>query len=248
MSQLQNKRALVTGGGNGIGQETCKLLAENGARVAVADLNIEAAEDTVHQIEESGGEAIAITMDVSEPDQVVAMTADMVKAFGGIDILFGSAGGGSAKDGPVTELDLDEFWRTIRVDLFGTILCCRNVIPEMVRAGGGSIINMSSLRAIIGTEGQDAYTSSKGAIISLTRAMAVTWAKHNIRVNALAPGMIMTDRIKDFIPPDHPICQKMLLGTGEPWDVAHLVLYLASDASRLMTGNIIPLDGGASIY
>ena len=248
MSQLQNKRALVAGGGNGIGQATSILLAENGARVAVADFKIEAAEDTVRQIEQAGGEAVALSVDVSEPDQVAAMTADVVKAFGGIDILFNSAGGGSAKDGPVTELDLDEFWRTIRVDLFGTILCCRNVIPEMVKSGGGSIINMSSLRAILGTEGQDAYTSSKGAIISLTRAMAVTWAKHKIRVNALAPGMIMTDRIKDFIPPDHPICQKMMLGTGEPQDVAHLVLYLAGDASRLMTGNIIPLDGGASIY
>lgn len=248
MSQLKNKRALVPGGGNGIGRATCKLLAGNGARVAVADFKVEAAEKTVRQIEEAGGEAIALRVDVTDEEQVAAMVADAVKAFGGIDVLYSSAGGGSAKDGPVTELDLDEFWRTIRVDLFGTILCCRHVIPEMVKSGGGSIITMSSLRAILGTEGQDAYTASKGAIISLTRAMAVTWAKHNIRVNALAPGMIMTDRIKDFIPPDHPICQKMLLGTGEPEDVAGLIVYLASDASRLMTGNIIPLDGGASMY
>lgn len=248
MTQLENKRALVTGGGNGIGRATCKLLAEHGARVAVADFKTEAAEETVTQIKAAGGEAIALTVDVGDPDQVAAMTAEMVSAFGGVDILFCSAGGGSAADGPVTEMDLDEFWRTIRVDLFGTILCCRNVIPKMVKAGGGSIITMSSLRAILGSEGFDAYTSSKGGIISLTRAMAVTWARHNIRANALAPGMIMTDRIKDLIPPDHPVIQKMLLGAGAPEDVSHLVLYLASDASRLMTGNIIPLDGGASIY
>ncbi len=248
MTQVQGKRALVTGGGNGIGRESCKLLAANGARIAVADFKIEAAQATVREIEEAGGEAVALAADVGEPDQVAAMTADAVEAFGGIDILFTSAGGGSKADGPVTELELDEFWRTIRVDLFGTLLCCRNVIPEMVEAGGGSIITMSSLRAIMGTEGADAYSASKGGVISLTRAMAVQWAKHNIRVNALAPGMVMTDRIRDMIAPDNPICLKMLLGTCEPGDIAQTVLYLASDASRRVTGTVVPIDGGASIY
>lgn len=248
MLDIKDKRVLIVGGGNGIGRASALKLAEFGAKLAIADFKVEAAEQVVDEIRQKGSEAIAIDVDVTDEQKVAEMASQAASEFGGIDVLFCSAGGGSKADGPVTTLDLDEFWRTIRVDLFGTLLCCRHVIPEMVKSGGGSIITMSSLRAVLGTEGQDAYTSSKGAIISLTRSMSVTWAKENIRANALAPGMIMTDRIKDFIPPDHPIIQKMLTGAGAPDDVAGLVLYLASDMSRLMTGQVIPLDGGASAY
>ena len=120
--------------------------------------------------------------------------------------LVNSAGGGSTKDGPVTELDLDEFWRIVRVDLFGTLLCCRSVIPEMLKTGGGSIINISSLRAVIGTHGADAYTASKGGVLAMSRAMAMQWAKHKIRINVMAPGVVLTERVAAFIKEDNPIC------------------------------------------
>ena len=248
MGMVRNKRALVTGGGNGIGKASCLLLAEHGARVAVADYQLEAAQAVADDIVNSGGDAVALAGDVGEPDDVETMVAGAVAALGGIDILFTSAGGGSKADGPVTDLALDEFWRTMRVDLFGTVLCCRHVIPEMLKGGGGSIITMSSLRAIMGTHGADAYTASKGGVLSLSRAMAMQWAEHGIRVNTLAPGMVMTDRIKGMIAPDNPICRKMLLGTCAPEDVAEMVLYLAGDASRRVTGTVLPIDGGASIY
>ncbi|WP_136661583.1 SDR family NAD(P)-dependent oxidoreductase [Nitratireductor sp. XY-223] len=248
MGRLAGKTALVTGGGNGIGRACVLRFAEEGAQMIVADFNPEAAGKVVEEVAAAGGKAVPVTGDVSDEASVDQMVAAGVDAFGGIDILLNSAGGGSTRDGPVTELDLDEFWRTVRVDLFGTLLCCRKVIPEMVRAGGGSIINISSLRAVIGTHGADAYTASKGGVLSMTRAIAMQWAKHNIRANVMAPGVVLTERVSAFIKEDNPIYRKSLLGPSEPEDVASLALYLASDESRRVTGAVLRLDGGASIY
>ena len=248
MARLHDKSALITGGGSGIGRAAALSFAREGAGVAVADFNPEATAETVALIETAGGRAIAVTGDVSDEQNVSQMVAQAVESFGRIDILLNSAGGGSTKDGPVTELDLDEFWRTVRVDLFGTLLCCRKVIPEMVRTGGGSIINISSLRAVIGTHGADAYTASKGGVLAMTRAIAMQWAQHNIRANVMAPGVVLTERVAAFIKEDNPIYRKSLLGPSEPEDVAALALYLASDESRKVTGAVFRLDGGASIY
>jgi len=248
MGRLAGKTAFVTGGGNGIGRAAARRFASEGARVAVGDFRPELAEQVAHDINASGGEAIAVGGDVSSERDVGAMVEATLAAFGRIDILLNSAGGGSTRDGPVTELDLDEFWRTIRVDLFGTLLCCRRVIPEMVRGGGGSIINIASLRAVIGTHGADAYTASKGGVLAMSRAMAMQWAQHNIRVNVMAPGVVLTERVAAFIKEDNPIYRKSLLGPSEPDDVASLALYLASDEARKVTGTVMRLDGGASIY
>ena len=248
MNRLNGKSALVTGGGNGIGRATSLLFAAEGAELIVTDFNIDMANQTVAMIEEAGGKAIAVAADVSDEDKVDAMVTRAVDAYGKVDILFNSAGGGSTKDGPVTELDLDEFWRTIRVDLFGTLLCCRRVIPEMLKSDGGSIINISSLRALIGTHGADAYTASKGGVLAMSRAMAMQWAKDNIRVNVMAPGVVLTERVAAFIKKDNPIYQKSLLGPSEPVDIANMALYLASDESRKVTGTVMRIDGGASIY
>lgn len=200
------------------------------------------------QIRAEGGQATALVGDVSDESAVGIMVTQGMQAAGKIDVLLNNAGGGSGRDGSVVDLDLDEFWRTIRIDLFGTLLCCRAVIPHMQAGGGGSIINMTSLRAMIGTEGADAYTASKGGVLSLTRAMAMQWAKHGIRVNAMAPGVVLTQRVAAFIKPDNPIYQKMLLGPCAPEDVAELACYLASPASAKMTGAILPLDAGATAY
>ncbi len=248
MGRLNGKSALVTGGGNGIGKASALRFASEGAAVIVADFRQDAAEIVVAEIEAAGGRAMAVQVDVSDEAVVDSMVRAGVEAFGKIDVLLNSAGGGSTKDGPVTELEIDEFWRTIRVDLFGTLLCCRRVIPEMVESGGGSIVNISSLRAVIGTHGADAYTASKGGVLAMSRAMAMQWAKHDIRVNVMAPGVVLTERVAAFIKEDNPIYQKSLLGPSDPQDVANLALYLASDEARKVTGTVMRLDGGASIY
>lgn len=248
MARLYGKSTLVTGGGNGIGRAAALKFAGEGAQVTVADCKFELADQTVAMIKDAGGRAVAVGCDVSDEAGVNDMVAASVDTFGKVDVLLNSAGGGSTRDGPVTELDLDEFWRTIRVDLFGTLLCCRKVIPEMLRSGGGSIINISSLRAVIGTHGADAYTASKGGVLAMTRAMAMQWARHNIRANVMAPGVVLTERVAAFIKEDNPIYQKSLLGPSEPEDVAALALYLASDESRKVTGAVLRLDGGASAH
>lgn len=248
MGRLANKTALVTGGGNGIGKASALRFSAEGAKIIVADFNIELAKAVVERIISDGGEAVSVGGDVSDETDVKAMVSAGIEAFGKIDILLNSAGGGSTRDGAVTELELDEFWRTMRVDLYGTLLTCRHVIPEMLKIGGGAIVNISSLRAIIGTSGADAYTASKGGVLAMSRAMAMQWAEHDIRVNVMAPGVVLTERVAAFIKPDNPIYRKSLLGPSDPEDVANLALYLASDESRKVTGAVMRLDGGASIY
>lgn len=248
MGRLAGKTALVTGGANGIGKASVEAFAREGAEVVIADFNPDAASALAGEITARGGKAIAVSGDVSDEQSVDQMVAAGVDAFGKIDVLLNSAGGGSTKDGPVTELELDEFWRTIRVDLFGTLLTCRRIIPEMVKTGGGSIINISSLRAVIGTHGADAYTASKGGVLAMSRAMAMQWAGDGIRVNVMAPGVVLTERVAAFIKPDNPIYRKSLLGPSAPEDVANLALYLASDEAAKVTGAVMRLDGGASIY
>ncbi len=169
-----------------------------------------------------------------------------VDGFGGLHVLYNNAGGATPKDGKVTDMDLDEFWRTMGVDLFGTFLGCRFAIPAMVEGGGGSIINTTSIRAMVGTAGADAYSAAKGGVRALTQALALQWAAHNIRVNAIAPGVILTERVKALLRADDPIYRKSLLGASDPEDVAQMALYLASDASRRVTGAILPVDSGAS--
>ena len=248
MDRLKGKVALITGGGNGIGRASALAFAAEGAQMIVADYVADAAKSVAEEIAAADGTALAVTGDVSDEAAVTNMVAAGMERFGQIDVLFNLAGGGSPKDGAVTDLDLDEFWRTVRVDLFGTLLVSRCVIPEMLKSGGGSIINMSSLRAVIGTKGGDGYTASKGGILAMSRAMAMQWAEQNIRVNVLAPGVVLTKRVSAFIKPDNPIYQKSLLGPCDPEDVANLALFLASPESRKITGQVISIDGGASIY
>jgi short chain dehydrogenase len=162
VARLQGKVALITGGGSGIGRAAALLFAREGAKVVIAEIVRTAGEATVAAIEEAGGEARFVPTDVTRPEQVEAAVNAAVDAFGGLHVLYNNAGGATPKDGKVTEMDLDEFWRTIGVDLFGTFLGCRFGIPVMAKGGGGSIINTTSVRAMIGTPGADAYTSAKG--------------------------------------------------------------------------------------
>jgi NAD(P)-dependent dehydrogenase (short-subunit alcohol dehydrogenase family) len=246
MARLAGKSALITGGAQGIGRAAARLLATEGARVAVVDLAREAGEATVAAIREAGGEALFIETDVASPESMEAAIGQAERAFGGLHVLYNNAGGATPRDGKVTEMELDEFWRTIGVDLFGTFLGCRFALPIMARQGGGSIINTTSVRALIGTAGADAYTSAKGGVLALTRALALQWAPQGIRVNAIAPGVVVTDRVRGLLREDDPLIRQSILGTCEPEDIAGLALYLASDESRRVTGAILPLDSGIS--
>ena len=246
MPILDGKVAIVTGGGAGIGRAAAILFATEGAKVVVADHKPELGAATVDMIGEQGGDALGLQIDVSEPEQVERMVNATIEAFGRIDVLYNNAGGATPLDGRVTDLPLDEFWRTIGVDLFGTFLGCRFVLPHMAAKGGGSIINTTSIRAMVGTAGADAYTSAKGGVLTLTKALALQWADKGIRVNAIAPGVILSERVRAMLADDDPILKKSLLGPSEPEDVAAMALYLASDASRRVTGAILPMDSGAS--
>ncbi len=248
MTRLAGKTVLITGAAGGIGAEAARLFAKNGARLALTDINAEGGEAVARQIRDGGGEAVFIPADIAEPEAVEAMVARAVDALGGLQVVYNNAGGATPKDGKVTEIPLDEFWRTIGVDLFGTFLTCRFAIPHLAAAGGGSIVNTTSIRALVGTQGADAYTCAKGGVVTLTRALAQECADRNIRVNAVAPGVVLTERVKRLLRHDDPLVAKSLLGASEAIDVAYLALYLACDESRRVTGAILPVDSGASAH
>jgi NAD(P)-dependent dehydrogenase (short-subunit alcohol dehydrogenase family) len=184
---------------------------------------------------------------VTEPDQVSAAIAATVRAFGKLDVLFNNAGGSSNADGRVTTAQLEEFWRVIKLDLYGTFLCSRFAIPEMEKAGGGSIINNASMVAIKGELNRAAYSSAKGGVVALTRSMAADFVRSRIRVNAIAPGAVKTERIVAMIEAN-PAAKKAVevqpLGLIDPLEVAQLAVFLAADESRSITGEVFPVSGG----
>jgi NAD(P)-dependent dehydrogenase (short-subunit alcohol dehydrogenase family) len=247
--RLQGKIALITGAGAGIGRATAELFAQQGAKVVIADANAEAGEQTAQLILQAGGEAIAIRTDVTEADSIQATINRTVRHYGALHVLHNNAGGSTARDGDVTAAPLEEFWRVIKLDLFGTFLGCRFGIPAIIESGGGSVINMSSTLALMGVAGRDCYTAAKGGVAALTRSMAVEFAP-KVRVNAIAPSVTMTERaVKlmagntalDKLAASHP------LGLIEPEDIAAMALFLASDDSRKVTGQVYPVDSGVTI-
>jgi len=188
-------------------------------------------------------------MDVTDEASVKAAVDFSVQSAGKLEVLVNNAGGSTLNDRSVVEMDLEEFWRAIKVDLYGTVLTCRHAIPRMIDAGGGAIVNMGSIAALRGLKGRDAYTAAKGGVTALSRSIAVEFADQKIRCNVIAPGAVRTERMEHFIQNDPRVAQavsKHLLGLPDPDEIAQMALFLASDESRHVTGAIFQIDGGRS--
>ena len=253
--RLAGKVALLTGGGGGIGGATAVRFAEEGARVVVGDINRELGTEVAAKAKEAagnnGGDAIFVELDVTEHDSVRNAVDTAVDRYGGLHVLYNLAGGSTPEDGPVTEVNDEEFWRCIKLDLFGTFLCCKYGIPAIEKSGGGSVINMSSNVALMAVLGRDSYTAAKGGVAALTRSLAVQYAPGRVRVNAIAPSITLSERVKKFleISPDlQGLADQHLLGPGQPIHVANMAVYLASDESEITTGQVISVDSGVTIY
>jgi NAD(P)-dependent dehydrogenase (short-subunit alcohol dehydrogenase family) len=251
--RLKGKVALITGAGGGIGRAAAILFAREGARVAVNDLCEDAARETVELVRQAGGDAIPVQADVSIAGAVRSIVQQATARYSKLDVLYNNAAIGYSTPithGTVATIE-DRDWDTVvRANLKSVYLCCKYAIPEMIRAGGGSIINTSSVMALRGMPSADAYTAAKGGIIALTRSLAVGLGPKNIRVNVICPGPIETPMIAEVIavPEQRRSMENVPLGRlGQPEEVAYAALYLASDESSFVTGAVMCVDGGAAV-
>ena len=245
--RLQDRVAIVTGGGSGIGRGTCFRLSEEGARIAVFDVNLEAAEDTAREIASSGGQALALRVDVSSREHVESAVQEVIDAFGRIDILVNNAG---MSDSGLISRMTDDLWdRMHDVNLKGVFLCCRAVIPHMKKQRYGRIVNVASILARAGSTGMAHYGSTKAGVVGFTQGLAVELGPRNITVNAVGPGIIETpmldqetgpqlrERLQETVP---------LRRLGQPRDIANAILFLVSDESAYITGQCLYVCGGWS--
>ena len=260
--RLQGKVAFITGAGAGIARAAADLFSSEGASVVVAEIDKASGAAAEKALRDLGRQAIHVRTDVTQEESVREAVERGARAFGKIDILFNCAGGSVVEDSLVTDVDLQDVWqRTMQVNLLGTMICCRHVIPRIAAAGGGAVISMSSGAALRGASPLQVYTAAKGGIVALTRSMAGAYAKQNVRVNAICAGRIQTGRnvlkygadgtsggtAVDRQPAGEQLKQYPYW-LGRPIDIANIALFLASDESRMITGAAIPADGGRSAY
>jgi NAD(P)-dependent dehydrogenase (short-subunit alcohol dehydrogenase family) len=249
--RLAGKVAIVTGGAMGIGHVTAVLMAREGARVVVADLNLEEARATVDEIQSAGGTALALRLDAMDEGSIEAMIRQTREAYGALHVLHNNVGGTDAsRDNTVVEMDWSYWSTAITLNLSSTVYACRCAIPLMIESGGGAIINTSSMVAVKGDVRPTAYAAAKGGVIAFTRFVATQYGKLGIRCNAIAPGLILTPRptprpqavldifARHTLAPQH----------GQPEDIAYTALFLASDESRFINGQIIEVDGGVHAH
>jgi NAD(P)-dependent dehydrogenase (short-subunit alcohol dehydrogenase family) len=247
--RLKDKVALITGAGMGMGRECALLFAEEGARVVVADIDAKAAAETVAAIEAKGGQALAVAGDVALEPDVERMVAEGVRRFGALHVLHNNAGV-LWKDRDRSVLETDEKWwdRVMAINLKSVFWVTKHGIPHLKRARGGSVILMGSVSALAGfTRAQDAYTAAKGALISLTKSLAIQFARDNIRCNVIHPGIVDTPLQAPYLTPE--IRKEFEAGIplgriARPREIANVALFLASDESSFMTGAELVVDGG----
>ncbi|GAC1446106.1 MAG: 3-oxoacyl-ACP reductase [Chloroflexota bacterium] len=247
--RLRDKVAIITGGGSGIGREAALIFAREGARIVIADVDETGAEGVVSEITLSGGEARYARTDVSKAEQVAAAIRVAEEQFGKLNVLFNNAGIFPGADGSVTDTAEDVWDAVINVNLKGVFLGCKYAIPAMQRAGGGSIINVASFVALVGAAtAQIAYTASKGGVLSMTREIAVEFARQNIRANALCPGPVETPLLRSIYS-DPAKLQRRLVHVppgrfAQPHEIANAALFLASDEASYVNGSTFVVDGG----
>jgi NAD(P)-dependent dehydrogenase (short-subunit alcohol dehydrogenase family) len=249
---LTGRVAVITGAASGIGAATARGLAQAGASVVLADINDVGAESVAQQIRDAGGDATFVHTDVADEAQIEAVMAAAVEVFGRLDILHNNAAdlsaGLFARDRTIEAMDVDTWERTFTVNLRGQMLCAKHAVPLMVRGGGGSIINMSSTASLVGDEVRLAYGAAKSAVNSMTRSIAVSHGKQGVRCNAIAAGFVLTPPAREQVPPwllETYASNSLLPELGTPEAIADVVLFLASDQSRLITGQVINVDGGS---
>jgi NAD(P)-dependent dehydrogenase (short-subunit alcohol dehydrogenase family) len=245
MNRLQGKVCVITGGGGGMGADAAHLFTEEGAKVCVADVNLEAASKVADEV---GG--LAVQVNVADEDSVRAMYAAAKETFGGIDVLYNNAGISPADDDSILETELDAWERVQAVNTRGVYLCCKHGIPYLLERGGGSVINVASFVALVGAAtSQISYTASKGAVLSMSRELGVQFARQGVRVNALCPGPVETPLLLRIWSETPGAAERRLVHVpmgrmAKPREIVNAALFLASDESSYVNASTFLVDGG----
>jgi NAD(P)-dependent dehydrogenase (short-subunit alcohol dehydrogenase family) len=247
--RLAGKVALITGGGSGIGRATARLFAREGARVVVTDLDVAGGEETCRELRAAETETSFVQADVSCAKDVATMIDRVIATYGKLDCAFNNAGIAGTAFVPIADYSEDDWDRVIRINLKGVWLCMKYEVPQMLRSGGGAIVNTASIVGLVGSQMGTAYVASKHGVVGLTRAVALEYAPRNIRVNAVCPSWLSTPMMEPYTR-DNPVRQAQFtalhpvgrIGTTE--EVAEAVVWLCSDAASFITGHALPVDGG----
>jgi len=248
VARFEGKVALVTGGGSGIGRAISLAFAQEGSRVAVADLNVTTGEETAHAITEVGAEAIFLQADVSKGEQVKAMIDKAVATYGHLNCACNNAGVAGTM-APLAECTEEDWDRTVQANLKSVWLCMKYEIPQMLKQGGGAIVNTSSVAGLVGLQGWSPYVASKHGVIGLTKSAALEYSSAGIRINAVCPSIIQTDMARFFTGGNERVekyilSQQPLGRMGTPEEVAGAVIWLCSDEASFVTGHALAVDGG----
>ena len=251
--RLDGKVAIITGAGGGMGRTAARMFAAEGAKVVLADVTEEMVGSAVAEVEAAGGHATGIAADVSDDADAKQMVDHAVATYGRVDALYNNAGIMPAADHSVIDTDVATWDKVMAVNVRGVFLGCKYAIPKMVEQGSGSIINVASFVAILGCSvPQDAYTASKGAVLALTKSLAVQFAPHGVRSNSISPGPIETPLLMDWLVKDEEAKRIRLARNptgrfGKPEEIVYMAMYLASDESRWTNGASMVVDGGITV-
>jgi NAD(P)-dependent dehydrogenase (short-subunit alcohol dehydrogenase family) len=251
--RLQDKVAIITGAGSGMGRTAALMFAAEGARVVIAEFGEAAGRETVGLVEAQGGQASFVRVDVSAESDAKAMVDHAVERFGRVDVLYNNAGIMPEADHSVTDTEVAVWDQVMAVNVRGVFLGCKYAVPRMVAQGSGSVINIASFVALVGCSvPQDAYTASKGALLALTRSMAVQFGPHGVRTNAICPGPVETPLLMDWLVKDEAAKRIRLARNptgrfGKPEEIVNMAIYLASDESRWTNGAQLVVDGGITV-